>query len=538
MITTEQQLITNPFNFLALGWPDISLYPEQAAIVQSVVDNDETIVPAGNALGKDFIAAFICLWFFCSRSPCKVITHSVDQPQLKGVLWGEMKRFIETSKVKLPLKVREDMFMQFIRPDGTADPLSYLIGRVTRKGEGLLGHHVPRTEMDRMPDGTLLPRTFFLADESSGIDDEAWEKVDTWCHRKLSIGNPYPCTNFFYKGVKGGNIERTSGKGRFRNIIHISAKMSPNVQLGLRQKEQGIEPTHEVLIPGLKTYGDYVKHRTTWDEIRQCIGLDGKFYEGREVKLYPPDWLDRAEEIAEQLPSYRSGKAMGIDAAEGGDNSVWAIVDDQGLIHIEAIKTADTNDIPGITIRLGQQFNVPPERWVFDRGGGGKQHADRLRADGYQCSSIGFGEGVIDPQAWKRTANYIPKKEVRGAAEERYIYKNRRAELYGTLRQALDPVVLEKGFGLPKSILRLKRQDGGPCLRDQLEILPLWYDKEGRLYLPPKRKDGHKGKEDKDTMPSISEMLDGYSPDEADALVLACYGMTYKNPPVIRSMIA
>ena len=152
LVKSEQEqlldLVTDPFSFLALCWPDIHLYPEQADIVRSVVENDETIVPAGNALGKDFISAFICIWFFCSRSPCKVITHSVDQPQLKGVLWGEMKRFVETSKIPLPIRMREDMFAQLIRPDGTADPLSYLIGRVTRKGEGLLGHHVPRTEQD------------------------------------------------------------------------------------------------------------------------------------------------------------------------------------------------------------------------------------------------------------------------------------------------------------------------------------------------------------------------------------------------------
>jgi hypothetical protein len=108
---------------------------------------------------------------------------------------------------------------------------------------------------------------------------------------------------------------------------------------------------------------------------------------------------------------------------------------------MEAHKTNDTNDIPGITIAIGSRYGVPHDRWVFDRGGGGKQHADRLRNQGYNCSSIGFGEAVQDPQAWKRTANYIPKKEVREELEERYIFKNRRAELYGTLRNALDPSV-------------------------------------------------------------------------------------------------
>jgi hypothetical protein len=378
----------------------------------------------------------------------------------------------------------------------------------------------------------LLPRTLFVADEASGIDDEAWEKVDTWAHRKLAIGNPYPCTNFFYKGTKGGSIKATTHKHFFRRIINISADMSPNVIYGYKQKDSGIEPTNEMIIPGLKSYADYQKHLVTWDEIRQTIGLQGKFYEGREVKLFPGAWLDRSEEVATKLPEHRSGLAMGIDAAEGGDNTVWCVVDNHGLIYMEAIKTADTNDIPGKTIAIGKRYNVPPDRWLFDRGGGGKQHADRLRAMGYECASIGFGEAVVDPQAWKRTADYMPKKEVRNANEERYIYKNRRAEMYGTLRLGLDPSVLEICFALPKELIRTKRIDGGPSLRDQLEMLPLLYDPEGRLYLPPKQK---KNADDKTL--TIKDMLDGHSPDEADALVLACYGLTFKAPPVIRSMI-
>jgi hypothetical protein len=532
-----QDLLLDPFQFLAMCWPDIRLTIPQQRIVRSIVENHTTVVPAGNDQGKDFIAAFICIWFFCSRSPCKVVTHSVDQPQLKGVLWGEMKNFIETSKHKLPLHVREDMHMDYLRPDGTAMPRTYLIGRVTRKGEGLLGHHVPNTESDRMADGRMLPRTLFVADEASGVDDEAWEKVDTWAHRKLAIGNPYPTTNFFYKATRKGDIKAPYNGHYLQKVIHIDADDSPHIARGKALLAIGKQPDDKVLIPGVLSWQEYQRRLEMWDEMRQCIGLHGQFYEGREVKLYPPTWLDRAAQIAALLEPSRKGKAMGIDAAEGGDNSVWCVADELGVIYMEARKTSDTNDIPGITIAIGKRFGVPPDRWIFDRGGGGKQHADRLRGAGYNCSSIGFGETVNDPQAWKKTNTYTPKVEVREQLEDRYIYKNRRAELYGTLRLALDPSVLKNGFGIPKAYLDQKRADGGPSLRDQLEILPLWYDKEGRLYLPPKRKDPHKDKTDKDQVKSLTEMLDGFSPDEADALVLACFGMTFKPPPTVKSMI-
>lgn len=534
----ESSLITDPFSFLALGWPDIHLTKPQAKIIESIVENHTTVVPAGNDQGKDFIAAFICVWFFCSRCPCKVVTHSVDQPQLKGVLWGEMKRFIETSKVQLPLKVNDDMTAKFIRSDGTPDPLSYMIGRVTRKGEGLLGHHISNVESDRLPNGEMLPRTLFVADEASGVDNEAWEKVDTWAHRKLAIGNPYPTTNFFYKAVrKEGDIKAPTNNHYLQKIIHIDADDSPHIERGKALIALGRKPDDRVLIPGILSWSEYERRLLRWDDMRQTIGLHGKFYEGREVKLYPPDWIERAEQIAKSLPDYRVGKAMGIDSAEGGDNSDWAVVDELGLIHLHMVKTEDTNDIPSITKQIGQQFNVPSDRWVFDRGGGGKQHADRLRSEGYNCSSIGFGEAVSDPQAWKRTANYIPKKEVRDALEERYRYKNRRAEMFGTLRLALDPTVLEKGFGLPTALLDMPRPDKGPSLREQLETFPLYYDEEGRLFLPPKRRRTDKEQSDKNKTVTLTDMLDGYSPDESDALVLAVYGLTFKPPPAIRSLV-
>lgn len=73
------------------------------------------------------------------------------------------------------------------------------MGRVAARGEGMLGHHVAER-------GDGVPRTLFVADEASGVDDVSYDRADTWAKRKLVIGNPYPCNNFFYKGVKGGDV--------------------------------------------------------------------------------------------------------------------------------------------------------------------------------------------------------------------------------------------------------------------------------------------------------------------------------------------
>lgn len=203
-LSSEQaERLRDPRTFLKILWPDVRFYKKQWEVVESVRDNDETIVVAGNMLGKDFISAFIVLWFFMTRHPCRVVTTSADYQQLDAVLWGEIRRFIQTSKFPLDSKeggpiINNHLHLKKI-VNGSVCGFSYCMGRVAQKGEGMLGHHVEEK-------GDGIPRTLFLADESSGVDDLSWERADTWAKRKLAIGNPYQCNNFFFRGVEEGSI--------------------------------------------------------------------------------------------------------------------------------------------------------------------------------------------------------------------------------------------------------------------------------------------------------------------------------------------
>ena len=70
---------------------------------------------------------------------------------------------------------------------------------------------------------------------------------------------------------------------------------------------------------------------------------------------------------------------------------------------------------------------------------------------------------------------------VSGAFAERadgnQAYRNRRAEMYARLRQRLDPGASDSVFAIPPTAHDLRRE---------LSILPLQYDSEGKLVLPPK----------------------------------------------------
>jgi len=510
------QLVMDPIKFCEQVWPHIQLYDKQYEILYSVRDNDETYVPAGNALGKDFVSAICALWFFCSRRPGRVVTTSVKSDQLSDVLWGEIRRLRDTAAIRLPIQYNH-LHIRQVYNDGTFVPLCELVGQVCNQGEALLGRHLAKTGG--------IPRTLAIFDEASGMSSDAYESSDTWTHRKLIIGNPYPCNNFFLKGVRGGILKRKEGGGLYRNIIRIKATDSPNVQLAQAEIAAGKKPSNRIIIPGVIDWETYTKRRLLWDDVRQCIGLDAEFYEGAETLMYPQTFLARAANIAMEYSQRgrmfkRTAKAIGVDPAEGGDDTVWCIADEIGVIKLISEKTPDTSIITSKSIALLREYNVPHNKMYFDRGGGGKQIADAMRAKGFRVKTVGFGEAATPPRKLGITT-FTGKEEV---DETRYVYKNKRAEMYGILR---DLLLSEKGYGIPDDNQGAAYAE----LRRQLAPIPLLYDGEGRIYLPPKRKKSQTSNET-----TMADLI-GCSPDEADATVLATYAIHSRSSAIVLKAI-
>ena len=550
--------VIDPIRFLALGWPDVRIYDKQRDVLYSLVDDDETIVPAGNMLGKDFIAGYAVLWFFLSRNPCRIVTTSAKDDHLR-VLWGEINRFIDTCRI--PLKVEDGGILRVLHHeirkviDGKPDAMSYLKGMVASPDSiaSMQGHHVPN-------EGDGVPRTLFVADESSSVPDAYHQMARTWAQRILSIGNPWSCENFFRRGVREGDLFSANGRRCYRRVIRIRAEDSPNVKHEIERMRAGIrepnpllirtesqywgvfspeefaelkrrwtesereDPGDSMLLPGVKPFAEYVKNRETWDEYQQKVSLDGEFHEGADVKLYPEAWLDRAAKLAESLSGKgREAVAIGIDPAEGGDETTIVVVDGLGVLDVIARRTPDTSVIVDAIIEAIEKWKVPPSMVAIDRGGGGKEHADRLRRLGYPIVTVGFGESATTERRVVGQAQRVNERE------RNYAYANRRAQMYGLLRLRLDPSneQFPHGFAIPAKFTELVRQ---------LKPIPLDYDGEGSLVLLPKSRsyaetvDGSPNTSKKRTM---FDLL-GRSPDHADALVLAVYAMDALKRPVQR----
>lgn len=494
--------VEDPLKFMAMCWPMFKIYDRQRQIVESVVENDETIVPAAHQMGKDFITGMIVIWYFCSRVPCKIVTIAPGQTQLETVMWGEIRRFLQLSKLPLPIKYNH-LDCKYILPDGSIEAQSRILGIATNKAENVQGQHLKRGPGGR-------PSTLAVFDEASGVGDQFYDGCDAWSHRRLIIGNPLPCTNFFFRNSEQGDVPRDDQDGYFQKVIRVRAIDSPNVRLALEEKKLKKKITNRILVPGLVSYQDYLKRRKLWDPIKQSYGLDGEFYKGAEVLLFPPDWLNHAEEVAAEAPAlkYRKAEAIGVDSAEGGDSTVWTVIDRHGIIEQISIATKDTSDIPNRTIGLIKKYGVEPQNVLFDIGGGGKQHADQLRDRDYDVRTIAFGGTPTPVDAGNGYLVEVDKGEIQETRQE---YKNKRAQMYGDLRKLLNPEN-ESGFGIDSKYAELRRQ---------LSPLPLLYDAEGKMMLPPKDKPTENYKGD-----TIRKIL-GRSPDEADSTVLAVHGLLY-----------
>jgi hypothetical protein len=299
-------------------------------------------------------------------------------------------------------------------------------------------------------------------------------------------------------------------------VLRIPAERSPNVLYAQEEIRLGRTPSNTVIVPGIVTWDEYQRRLQLWDSIRQTIGLGANFYEGAENLLYPPQWLDRAAQLAKVRVIKGSAKSIGVDVAEGGDNTTMAAGDELGILDLVSEKTKDTEPIPRKVIAFMNRWKVPPDRVVFDRGGGGQQHVDRLRAMGYNVRSVGFGEGVtLD---LKRGTNFRPYKERLEVREERYVYMNRRAQMFGELSLMLDETYNPKGFAIPGEFVNPIWAE----LRKQMAVIPKGYDKEGRLKLPPKNKTTANSKEK-----TLVELI-GHSPDELDACACCLHALLHK----------
>lgn len=313
-----------------------------------------------------------------------------------------------------------------------------------------------------------------------------------------------------------------------RKVIRLPATASPNVRRAMWEIENGLPPTGlgpdgNPVVPVMLTWQDYQTRLATWDAQSISVGLNAEFYEGPELLLYPPEWLNLAARRAQENGGKRrSCKGIGCDPAEGGDLTAMCAVDELGVIELVARKTPDTQDVPRELLAFMRRHRLDgrPERVCIDRGGG-KFCADWLRREGYGVRTVAFGSILEeDPKYQKDTVRTKVSQR-----ESKYAYRTRRAQMFGELSELLDPGIDGCRFGIPAEYADL---------RAEMRPIPKTFDNEGRLELIPKNpkpQDKNPDGTPRDRRKSLVGLI-GHSPDRLDALALAVHAMLHEAPVV------
>ncbi len=172
----------NPVAFLE-DMLDMDCDDWQADVAVDIATNPKVAVKSGQGVGKTALEAGLIIWFLVCRPYSKVIATAPTMQQLYDVLWAEISKWLESSKVKNLLtwtKTKVYMVGDSERWFATA--------KTATKPENMQGFHE-----DHM---------MIVVDEASGVADPIMEAIlgtlTGFDNKLLLMGNPNRIDGVFY----------------------------------------------------------------------------------------------------------------------------------------------------------------------------------------------------------------------------------------------------------------------------------------------------------------------------------------------------
>lgn len=415
LVTLKAECKDNParFNRRVLGRKPY--WWRQGEICESVLKYPTTLVPAGNSVGKSYCAAGIILWFVHNRPQSKVICTAPTQVQLGEVLWQEVSKAQENSRIRLKGRV----YKSPLKIDKGEAGL--VLAYSTTKTERLSGHHAT----------DLLA----VIDEGSGVESEIWEAIDSLNPSRLVVfGNPLRPDGPFYERC----TKALDSPSALTNVITIPSTDSPDI--GMSRSGRGLADATWLE----KARNDYGQESLWWTTHVKAL-----FPDADTDTVIPRHWLDLATR-AEHIRSGPTRTAIDLAEGKGGDRSVVATGDENGIIALEWSNTWSFEDTARIAGRQAVEYDVAGHRVSWDVGGIGSDFGARLKA-----------VGIVGAQPY------------RGGGGGDKKFHNFRAKAAWTLRNRLDPARMidsGRGFMVPQTPYAI-RTDHMSLMREELQGL-------------------------------------------------------------------
>lgn len=403
----------------------------QAEICESVRDYPVTLVPAGNMVGKSFVAAGLILWFLAHHPGGMVLCTAPTQVQLQEVLWKEVERAYQGSRI--PLGGRLLRSPHKVDLGGGWQALAYS----TTKTERLSGHHA----------GDFLA----VLDESSGIEPEIIEAVDS-CNpsRLLMLGNPLRPDGPFYERCQ--NAEAAPDNPDVR-LIRIPSLESPDI--GIERSTRGMADATWLR----KARNDYGESSIWW--LSHVLAM---FPDSAADSLIVRTWLDLAALTVHRKAGPRR---MSVDVAEGndGDPAGYLVRDDTGIHACRWSPNWDMDTLADKVQAAAVKLGVEAPRITYDASGVGADFGNRLASKGL--------------------VGCIPYK---GGYKGGASFANLRSAAAWRMRQRLDPnrMVTEAGLTRKQEPFAIPPELLGAGLRRELQALKYHLLSEKKVALEDK----------------------------------------------------
>ncbi len=408
----QEALQNDPLWFIEEEVLGSKLWKDQRRIVESVRDNFNTAWRSCHGIGKSHVVARLVLWWLFSFPYSIVITTAPSWRQVEDVLWKEIRSAYFNSKKPLG---------GHLAPSATSLSLFgkewMAIGLSTNDSNRLQGYHAEH----------LL----FIEDEASGVTEdinEASMGVLTSAHcRRVLLGNPTDIGGHFhraFKNTEGWNTGKTA------------AWDTPNFTAFGVTRDDIINNTWEAKItknpdgsfawpyPGLITpkwaYDAFLEwgvNHPAW-----YARVEGDFPEGGEYNVIPLSWIEQAQ-IRWPDTNPTGQPVLGVDVARGGmDKSAVAARLDNKVTFIQTFSGLDTHQLAAEVARIYRELGA--------------------RVANVEVNGMGYG--VVDalktnfPDIKYTEVNVSTKSDLVDANGNR-MYANLRAEMWWSLRDALDP---------------------------------------------------------------------------------------------------
>jgi hypothetical protein len=461
----------DPIGFIEKGLGE-TLWSKQKEILNSLMENKRTVVPACHAPGKSHLAArAVAWWLSCHPAGTAVaITTATTYRQVRNIMWAHIRRV--HAKNNLP---------------GEVDTVQWkLNGTVVGYGFSPSAHDETAVQ------GIHAPNLLVVVDEAGGISDTiggALESLMTGGNTKLLVlGNPPTDSEQTW-------FERICSSPLY-NIISINAYDTPNFTgefTGKCRSCPNYIEEHEVRT--------HLVDQTWVNDVISEFGEDSPFVEARVMARFPKSstgkvipfaWAEMAAENEEPLESNKI--KLGVDiASDGGDEFVIAKADGfrVSIVHRSSGKqNANAVDVAGVVMREIERCIATHEE---------RNLRDKVRV---KIDTIGLGWGVVSLLGrWvkeRRLLADIIAVNVAEKPKDQSKFKNQRAEMWWNARTLIQP----------KEDKQDVRLDVDRFVLAQLASPTFYADSSGRIVIESKVDMKKRGVA---------------SPDRAEAILLALY---------------